>query len=154
MTGYPSRMPAQVAVARGTRRLTRSRPFTAAQAAERLHQLAYLERACAHILAGWIVRTPLLDVKIAWGQHLAANMEHASRLRERARALQPGDDQNRIVPVSWRDRLRAIDEPQQLCSCVRGYNRYMQTARRVVRRRRAAKDNRFHSQRRNGDREK
>ncbi len=96
-----------------------ARPFTAPAAAEKLDQLAYLERACAHLLAGWIVKTPDLEVKIAWGQHLAANMEHAARLHDRARALR-GDEPETKIPAAWRDSARAIDGSRETVEVLRG----------------------------------
>lgn len=99
---------------RGTRHLD------AARSLERLDEFAYLERACAHILAGWIVKTPQLDVKIAWGQQLAASQEHASRLRDRARALRAGVDGGGCAPEAWRDLLRAIDASNSTIDVLRG----------------------------------
>jgi uncharacterized ferritin-like protein (DUF455 family) len=107
-------------VAPGTRRLTRSvRYLSPAEALQALDQFAYLERACSHILAGWIVKTPELEVKIAWGRQLSANMDHASRLRDRGRALRAGGDAEVCVPEAWRDHLRAGDESTETLSVLR-----------------------------------
>jgi uncharacterized ferritin-like protein (DUF455 family) len=97
-----------------------TRYLSATQAVEQLEEFAYLERACAHILAGWIVKTPLLNVKIAWGQQLAASMEQASRLRDRARGLRAGDDDEACVPRAWRDHLSAVDASEGTLEILRG----------------------------------
>jgi uncharacterized ferritin-like protein (DUF455 family) len=94
--------------------------LTTEQAAERLNALAYLERACAHLSAGWIVKTPELEVKIAWGQDLAADLEHASRLYERAHTLRAGNDAEVCVPANWRDHARAIDASSDTPGVLRG----------------------------------
>ncbi len=86
-----------------------TRYLNAGQALERLDEFAYRERAFGHVLAGWIVKTPQLDVKIAWGRQLASSVEHASRLRDRARALRAGGDGEACIPQAWRDEMRAID---------------------------------------------
>src|SRR5512143_4132585 len=79
------------------------------EASERLAALAFLERACAHILAGWIVKVPDLDVKIEWGQQFAASMEASSRLRDRAAALAAGQELTARVPGGWRADALAAD---------------------------------------------
>jgi uncharacterized ferritin-like protein (DUF455 family) len=96
------------------RRLTRPAHYlAAAQARQALEQVAYLERACAHILSGWIVKAPRLDVKIEWGKQLAADMEHSSRLRDRTRALQAGGDAAACIPESWRQLFCTADESKE-----------------------------------------
>lgn len=104
-------MTAAARAARGMRLLTRSVRFVdTGQASQLLDELAYLERASAHLLAGWIVKAPILSVKVEWGKQLGKNMEHAVRLTDRARALRAGVDAETCIPESWRDRLRLADE--------------------------------------------
>lgn len=87
----------------------RKKEPTTTEAAACLYEFAYLERACAHLRAGWIVKTADLDQKIAWGQHFSADMEHATRLYARARGLMAGEPASAKVPARWRDFFRKID---------------------------------------------
>ena len=103
------------------RRLTRpTHYFTPAQARQELDEFAYLERACAHLLAGWIVKTPDLEVKIAWGRQYDANMDHASRIRDRARALRAGSNTEACVPQAWREHLSEVDGSTDSNGLMRG----------------------------------
>jgi hypothetical protein len=45
----------------------RKRYATIEQGVNWLQELSYFERAGAHILAGWIVKIPELDIKLAFG---------------------------------------------------------------------------------------
>lgn len=119
-------------VAPGTRRLTRPALYlTTAQALQELDDLSFLERACAHILAGWIVKTPLLDVKVEWGRQLQKDMEYATRLRERAKALRAGENVEACSPARWRDRLKAIDGSIETSEVLRGLYGVKQTLFRL-----------------------
>lgn len=103
------------------RRLTSSlRYFTPTKGAQALDRLSFLERGSANVLAGWIVKTPDLQLKIAWGRHFGASMECAARLRERAKALRAGGEDRACVPSSWHDQLHRIDESKEALVVLRG----------------------------------
>ena len=73
------------------------------QAAASLVRLAYLERALAHILAGWAVKMPAFEAKLAFGLHMHRAMERAT------------------LPDGWRSLLSHLDRaptPARLVAAV------------------------------------
>ncbi len=57
------------------------------QASSSLAQLAFLERALAHVLAGWAAKTPAFRAKRTFGLHMHRAMERALLLRGRVNGL-------------------------------------------------------------------
>lgn len=126
--------------ARGTRRLTRGLFYLSpAQSFQELERFSYLERGCAHILAGWIVKTPDLLVKIGWGRQLGSSMEYAARLRDRGRALRAAEQDQACVPKSWQEQLQKVDASKTPLdvllgiwmlkqALVEGYTRFLERA--------------------------
>ena len=79
------------------------------QAARSLAQLAYSERALAHILAGWAVKTPAFDAKRAFGRQMHNAMERATALRGRINGLCHATAEEAMAPSGLRAVLLRID---------------------------------------------
>jgi uncharacterized ferritin-like protein (DUF455 family) len=75
-----------------------------------MQQIAYLERACAHILAGWIPKVVEIDRTLTLGRFQYISIANAAGL---ARSIQgqslPMGGWAIAVPSSWRDYATAID---------------------------------------------
>src|SRR5262245_56150536 len=61
--------------------------WTVEQAAASLNELAYLERALAHIWAGWIPRISNMAIKVELGRRLYQIFDRATQLRRRFSGL-------------------------------------------------------------------
>jgi len=72
--------------------------------------LALVERAVAHITAGWIVKIPDLGEKLALARSLEGSMERATALRHQALALLERDEDGLVVSASCVEPLRVLDE--------------------------------------------
>jgi uncharacterized ferritin-like protein (DUF455 family) len=82
--------------------------------ADALHELRFFERATAHVLMGWCVKIPELEIKLAAARHAFAAMTAAAQLGKHIGALAGGDPSPagtpaRPVPVGWRSVLHRID---------------------------------------------
>ena len=82
------------------------------QAAASLVQLAYLERALAHILAGWAVKMPAFDAKLAFGLQMHRAMERATLLRSRVKGLCHATANEATLAEGWRSLLVHLDRAQ------------------------------------------
>ncbi|MDE2182827.1 MAG: DUF455 family protein [Alphaproteobacteria bacterium] len=87
----------------------RSAFWSPAQAAASLVQLAYVERALAHILAGWAVKMPAFDAKLVFAAQMHRAMERASLLRSRVNGLCHATASEATVPAGWRTLLSQVD---------------------------------------------
>ena len=95
-----------------------------AQAAESLVQLALFERSLAHILAGWAVKMPTFEAKLAFGQQLHRAMERATSLRSRVNGLCYATASEATVAAGCRAVLRHVDSaqsPARLLAAVYGW---------------------------------
>ncbi len=86
--------------------------WTPAQAASALVQLAYIERSLAHILAGWAVKMPTFDAKLAFGLQMHRAMERATTLRSRVNGLCYATAREATLASGWRSILSHIDRAQ------------------------------------------
>jgi Protein of unknown function (DUF455) len=83
-----------------------------AQAASSLVQLAFLERSLAHILAGWAVKMPSFDAKLAFGLQMHRSMERATLLGSRVNGLCYATASEATLAAGWRSVLRHVDGAQ------------------------------------------
>jgi len=75
-----------------------------------LQRVAYLERAAAHILAGWIPKVAGIDTKLALGRFQYASMQSASALRNTTQSMSlPLGGWKLSLPEGWRSYACAID---------------------------------------------
>jgi uncharacterized ferritin-like protein (DUF455 family) len=86
--------------------------WSPAQAAASLVQLAYVERSLAHILAGWAVKMPTFDAKLAFGLQMHRSMERATYLRSRVNGLCHATATEATVAAGWRNVLSHMDRAQ------------------------------------------
>jgi hypothetical protein len=86
--------------------------WSPAQAASSLVQLAYIERSLAHILAGWAVKMPAFDAKLAFGMQMHGAMERAGLLRSRIHGLCHATADEATVPAGLRSVLMHLDRAQ------------------------------------------
>ncbi len=85
------------------------KPWGVARAADSLHELAYIERTTAHVLAGWIPRIPDMAAKVAMGQSLYQAIDRATRLRARRDGLTRAEATELDVPRGWQRVMRRVD---------------------------------------------
>jgi uncharacterized ferritin-like protein (DUF455 family) len=74
-----------------------------------LLQLAAVERAAAHVVAGWVPKISELDDKLALGAALEGHLVRASAVRQHALALFERDESALRVDPAWVAPLRALD---------------------------------------------
>jgi hypothetical protein len=74
-----------------------------------LIRLASIERAAAHVIAGWLPKIPDLDDKIGLGPAQEASMGRATALRQHALKLLERDERRLLCRASWIAPLRALD---------------------------------------------
>ena len=94
------------------------------QAAASAVQLAYCERALAHILAGWAVKMPTFEAKLEFGLQMHRSMERATLLRSRVNGLCYATASDAKVPSGWRSMLSHIDgasTPARLLAAIYGW---------------------------------
>lgn len=96
-----------------------------AQAAASLVELAYLERSLAHILAGWAVKMPAFDAKLAFGLQLHRSMERATYLRSRVNGLCYATASEATVAEGWRSVLLRLDRAQTPARLIAGIYRWL-----------------------------
>lgn len=82
------------------------------RAAASLVQLAYIERALAHILAGWAVKLPAFEAKLAFGLQMHRAMERATLLRSRVNGLCHATANEATLADGWRSLLAHVDRAQ------------------------------------------
>jgi hypothetical protein len=95
------------------------------QAATSLVQLAYLERSLAHILAGWAVKMPTFDAKLAFGLQMHRSMERATYLRGRVNGLCHATATEATVAAGWRSVLSHVDRAQTPARLVAAIYRWL-----------------------------
>jgi uncharacterized ferritin-like protein (DUF455 family) len=83
--------------------------WSAQRAATSMSELAYCERALAHILAGWIPKIPDLRVKSELGQHIFQAFDRANQLRRRSSALSRADAAAPAIPEGYRAVMMRVD---------------------------------------------
>lgn len=88
---------------------TRTPYWTAQQAAASLNELAYFERAAAHILSGWLPRIPALDIKVEMAQHLYQAIDRATQLRRRLVGLTRAHAAELPVSQGWQTVMARVD---------------------------------------------
>lgn len=93
-------------------RARRAASWSPTQAAASLVQLAYLERALAHILAGWAVKMPAFEAKSAFGLQMHRAMERATSLRSRVNGLCRATASEPTLAEGWRSLLAHVDRAQ------------------------------------------
>jgi len=96
-----------------------------AGAAASLVQLAYLERSLAHILAGWAVKMPAFDAKLAFGLQMHRAMERATSLRGRVNGLCHATASEATVPAGLRSVLSHVDRAQTPARLVAAIYRWL-----------------------------
>jgi uncharacterized ferritin-like protein (DUF455 family) len=75
-----------------------------------VHEVAYFERAIAHVLAGWLPKVRDIDTKLTLAHHQYAAMSHATTLLGALKAREQGDGAwDYSVPEGHRDFMLAID---------------------------------------------
>ena len=99
--------------------------WSPAQAAASLVQLAYLERSLAHILAGWAVKMPAFDAKLAFGLQMHRSMERATFLRSRVNGLCHAMASEATVPAGLRSVLSHVDRAQTPARLVASIYRWL-----------------------------
>ena len=94
--------------------------MTRDQLIESLLTCAYVERASAHVLLGWIPRVAELEVKLVLGRHQYATIARSSQLERQIQSMcKIRGGHSLAVPRAWRERMRAIDRaktPRQMVS--------------------------------------
>jgi len=85
----------------------------------RLEELCYVERASAHILAGWIPKVPEIEIKLAMGEHLSLDMGHAHRLRNSLNAASRLETGVRRVPKGWHKLMIGADKAKDTVHLIR-----------------------------------
>jgi uncharacterized ferritin-like protein (DUF455 family) len=74
-----------------------------------LLRLAALERAVAHLIAGWVAKVPDLDDKLGLAAGFEDAMSRASALRQQALALLERDRAGLTADPAWTEPLRELD---------------------------------------------
>lgn len=77
--------------------------------AEELLQLAAIERAVAHVIAGWVPKVPDLDDKLALAGELEGAILRAAAMRQQALVLAERDEAAVRAAPEWIEALRALD---------------------------------------------
>lgn len=93
-------------------RRRRAAYWSPTQAAASLASLAFLERSLAHILAGWVVKMPDFDAKLAFGLQMHRAMERATSLRSRVNGLCYATANEPTLAEGWRSLLSHVDRAQ------------------------------------------
>jgi len=95
------------------------------QAAASLVQLAFVERALAHILAGWAVKLPAFEAKLAFGLQMHRAMERATLLRSRVKGLSHATADEATLAEGWRSLLEHIDRAQTPARLLAAIHRWL-----------------------------
>lgn len=95
------------------------------QAAASLVQLAFIERALAHVLAGWAVKLPAFEAKLAFGLQMHRAMERAVALRSRVRGLCHATADEARLAEGWRSVLEHVDRAQTPARLLAAIHRWL-----------------------------
>ena len=87
---------------------------------EQLLHLAALERATAHVIAGWVPKVPELDDKLALAGDLDGYLVRAGALRQQALALLERDTSGLVAAPAWIEPLVALDRSGSAVAVVHG----------------------------------
>ncbi len=99
--------------------------WSPSQAAASLVQLAYLERSLANLLAGWAVKLPSFDAKLAFGMQMHRSMERATYLRSRVNGLCHATASEATVAAGLRSVLSHVDRAQTPARLVAAIYRWL-----------------------------
>ncbi len=94
-------------------------------AASSLVRMAFVERALAHIMAGWAVKLPAFEAKQVFGLHMHRAMERASALRGRINGLCHATASVAAVPAGFPAVLVHIDRAQTPARLLIGLYRFV-----------------------------
>jgi hypothetical protein len=83
--------------------------WSPAEAASSLARLAFLERALAHILAGWAVKMPAFEAKLLFATQMHRAMERATQWRSRIHGLCHAVATEPRLPKGWQAAMKHID---------------------------------------------
>lgn len=83
--------------------------WSSPQLLDDLLHLAAVERAAAHVVAGWVPKIGELDDKLALGAAFEDHLVRATALRQHALALLERDDDALQAAPAWVGPLRALD---------------------------------------------
>lgn len=100
-----------------------SSSWSPAEAASSLAGLAFLERALAHILAGWAVKTPAFESKLLFATQMHRAMERATQWRSRIHGLCHAVAAEPRLPKGWQAALKHIDaspDPDAVVMAIHG----------------------------------
>lgn len=95
-----------------------------AEAAASLARLAFVERALANIFAGWAVKMPAFEAKLAFGLQMHRSMERAAALRSRVNGLCHAVGSEATVAAGWQALALHIDRaqgPARLLAAIYGW---------------------------------
>lgn len=95
-----------------------------AQAVGSIVRLTFLERSLAHILAGWAVKMPAFEAKLAFGLQMHRSLERATQWRGRLNGLSHASASEATIPEGWRRVLAHLDgaeTPALLAATVYGW---------------------------------
>ena len=98
----------------------RTTHWDVSQAAASLNELAYFERASAHVIAGWLPKIPDMDLKVELAQHFYQHIDRATQLRKRLTGLLRTDGVELPVRHGWQRILKRIDAASNLGSMFAG----------------------------------
>jgi len=102
------------------------RGFRVGEAAASLSELVYLERATAHVLAGWMPKVADLALKRELGRELGASMERATALRRRREGLLRATASELPVAAGLQHLMKQLDaapDPATMLSGLYGFLR-------------------------------
>jgi len=85
-----------------------------------LTEITYFERAAAHILSGWIPKTPDMAVKVRLGLHLFRGMDRATRIRIRLGGLQRARADEPVIREGWRRVMERLDAAPDTATLIGG----------------------------------
>lgn len=100
-----------------------SSSWSPAEAAASAAGLAFLERALAHILAGWAVKMPAFKAKLLFATQMHRAMERATQWRSRIHGLCHAVAAEPRLPKGWQAALKHIDaspDPDAVVTGVHG----------------------------------
>ncbi|MBL0167793.1 MAG: DUF455 family protein [Propionivibrio sp.] len=83
--------------------------WTVREASLALNEITYLERAVAHVLAGWLPKLPEMTVKLALGQQQYEMLDRATQLRSRLSGLLRAEGIELPIKCGWRELVKHLD---------------------------------------------
>ncbi|MBI3676644.1 MAG: DUF455 family protein [Proteobacteria bacterium] len=101
-------------------RRRRSSSWSPMEAASSLVALAFLERALAHIFAGWAVKMPVFEVKLVFAAHMHRAIERATQLKSRIHGLCHAVAEEATISQGWQTLLAHVDRSASPAALVTG----------------------------------